>query len=50
MDALALRGDKGRDMAAKSLGESPNRLRPGDFRMGKPDPMDHPAREANSGN
>ena len=30
-------GDEGRGIAAISLGEPLNRLRPGDFRMGKPD-------------
>ena len=36
MDALALKGDEGRSMAAISFGEVPSNLRSGDFRMGKP--------------
>ncbi len=36
VDALALKGDEGRSMAAISFGKVPNNLRPEDFRMGKP--------------
>ena len=36
VDALTLKGDEGRSMAAISFGEVPNNLRSGDFRMGKP--------------
>lgn len=34
---MALGGDEGRGMAAISLGELPYKLRPEDFRIGKPD-------------
>ncbi len=36
MDALALKGDEGRGVAAISFGEMCSNLRSEDFRMGKP--------------
>ena len=36
MDALPLKSDEGRGLAAISLGEVSSNLRSGDFRMGKP--------------
>lgn len=36
VDALTEESDEGRGLAAKSIGELPNKLRSGDVRMGKP--------------
>ncbi len=36
VDALALKGEEGRSMAAISFGKVPSNLRPEDLRMGKP--------------
>ncbi len=36
VDALTLRGEEGRGLAAISFGEVPSNLRSEDFRMGKP--------------
>ena len=36
VDALALKGDEGRGVAAIRFGEVPSNLRSGDVRMGKP--------------
>ena len=39
---MAFRGDEGRGITAISFGELLNRLRSGDFRMGKPNPRGLP--------
>ncbi len=49
MNALAIGGDEGRSITAISLGEPLNRLRPGDFRMGKPDSNESLERELTQG-
>ena len=36
VDALGYKGDEGRGVPAKSLGEVVSNLRPGNVRMGKP--------------
>ena len=36
VDALTLKGDEGRGVAAIRFGEVPNNLRSGDVRIGKP--------------